>query len=152
MSLYAMTIKENLNCTCICIDFDAIFVIFLHLDDLIPSTSVVHEETGAVDLSSDGNSSTDVESSVTEESCDDSSSSSSSEETHQRRKTKKSKKNKSKKHKKNKKKDKKEYDKIKRGKHSSHNVFTVVSLTETVHRQKCVNVAEGRASEALHDL
>ncbi|XP_056102082.1 coiled-coil domain-containing protein 106-like [Rhinichthys klamathensis goyatoka] len=85
-------------------------------NDLIPRTSVAHEETGAVDLSSDGNTSTDVESSVTEESCDDSSSSSSSEGTRQRRKTKKSKnkKNKSKKHKKNKRKDKNEYDKIKR--------------------------------------
>ncbi len=108
---------------CICNDFDAIFVIFLHSDDLIPSTSVAREEIGAVDLSSDGNTSTDLESSGTEESCDDSSSSSSSssEETHQRRKTKKSKtkKNKSKKHKKSKKKDKKnEYDKIKRGTHS----------------------------------
>ncbi|KAF4107859.1 hypothetical protein G5714_010618 [Onychostoma macrolepis] len=84
-------------------------------DDLIPSTSGAREQSGAVDLSSDGNTSTDLESSVTEESCDDSSSSSSSEET-QRRKTKKSKtkKNKSKKHKKSKKKDKKnEYDKIK---------------------------------------
>ncbi|XP_058628971.1 osteocalcin 2-like [Onychostoma macrolepis] len=84
-------------------------------NDLIPSTSGAREESGAVDLSSDGNTSTDLESSVTEESCDDSSSSSSSEET-QRRKTKKSKtkKNKSKKHKKSKKKDKKnEYDKIK---------------------------------------
>ncbi|XP_016114845.1 FACT complex subunit Ssrp1-like [Sinocyclocheilus grahami] len=97
-------------------------------NDLIPSTSVVREETGAVDLSSDGNTSTDVESSATEDSCDDSSdsSSSSSEETHQRRKTKKSKtkKNKTKKHKKNKKKGKKnEYDKIKRDTYSSMTAF-----------------------------
>lgn len=125
--------KELENAYCICIDFDAIFVIFPHSDDLIPKTSVAHEDTGGVDLSSDGNTPTDVESSVTEESCDDDSSSSSSEGTRQRRKTKKSKnkKNKSKKHKKNKRKDKNEYDKIKRGKHSSHKVFIeiVVSLT-----------------------
>ncbi|XP_065096714.1 uncharacterized protein [Paramisgurnus dabryanus] len=83
--------------------------------DPIPGTSVAHEETGAVDLSSDANTSTDVESSVTEESCDESFSSSSSE-THQRRKTKKSKKKaESRKHKKNKKKGKKDkHDKIKR--------------------------------------
>jgi len=94
---------------------------------------VAHEETGTVDLSSDGNTSTDVETSVTEESCDNFSSSSSSEGARQRKKTKKSKnkKTKSKKHKKNKRKGKNEYDKIKRGKHSSHKVFIeiVVSLT-----------------------
>ncbi|XDV19479.1 hypothetical protein PO909_024944 [Leuciscus waleckii] len=78
-------------------------------NDLIPKTSVAHEDTGGVDLSSDGNTSTDVESSVTEESCDDFSSSSSSEGTRQKRRA-----NKSKKHKKNKRKDKNEYDKIKR--------------------------------------
>ncbi|XP_048053137.1 pre-mRNA-splicing factor CWC22 homolog [Megalobrama amblycephala] len=86
--------------------------------NLIPSTSVAHGESGADDLTSDGNTSTDVESSVTEESCDDSSSSSSSEETQRKTKKRKNKKNKSKKHKKNKKKGKNEYDKIKRGKHS----------------------------------
>ncbi|XP_073674447.1 uncharacterized protein [Garra rufa] len=100
-------------------------------NDLIPSTSVAHKETGAVDLSSDGNTSTDGESSVTEDSCDDSSdsSSSSSEETPQRRKTKKSKtkKNKHKKHKKNKKKSKKnEYDKIKRAN----------NIRDVIHRYK----------------
>ncbi|KAK9956290.1 hypothetical protein ABG768_014035, partial [Culter alburnus] len=86
-------------------------------NDLIPSTSVAHGESGADDLTSDGNTSTDVESSVTEESSDDSSSSSSSEETQRKTKKRKTKKNKSKKHKKNKKKGKNEYDNIKRGKH-----------------------------------
>lgn len=125
--------KELENAYCICIDFDAIFVIFPPSDDLIPKTSVAHEDTGGVDLSSDGNTPTDVESSVTGESCNDSSSSSSSEGTRQKRKEKKSKnkKNKSKKHKKNMRKDKNEYDRIKRGKHSSHKVFIeiVVLLT-----------------------
>ncbi|XP_056310825.1 histone H3.v1-like [Danio aesculapii] len=50
-------------------------------NDLIPGTSVGREESSAVDLFSDENASTDVESSVTDESCDDTSSSSSSEET-----------------------------------------------------------------------
>ncbi|KAL1260027.1 hypothetical protein QQF64_007854 [Cirrhinus molitorella] len=100
-------------------------------DDPIPSTSVAREGTGAVDLSSGGNTSTDGEASVTEDSYDDSSdsSSSSSEETSQRRKTKKSKtkKNKSKKHKKNKKKVKKnEYDKIKRAN----------NIRDVIHRYK----------------